>query len=325
MSVKETKKKEKVSPKDKPPSVLPSEKEGQAAVVTQQAKEKKPQAPAGVVVQPTIEDVVKLFAEEFDLGEDEISSALKDYVDKGYSLAGAASRFRSDHRKNVKQRGANYEGRVIGIDSPRIQELGGGKASMVFSVAFLTVEAGVPTVRPSTFWGDERIKVGQVLQFDHCYRFNAVKSAQGALTRLDAIEEIEPTLPSVEDLPKLGVAFAELKDIEQYIDSSDIFKGVVGKLIKEQSTDEIIGFEVGDINGGPVTCWLGGKYRQAAEALRIAASTLREGDEVVVYGFISRPLDKDTRINCKGIFNLTYKREQAIASEGAEVGAGTTQ
>ena len=279
------------------------------AVEEEPVKESEPAeavAVEEVKSEPALSDIVEILAKDFEVTPPEIEATLTQLINtEGFTLQGAVVKFRSDNKFQRAQTGREYIGRLIGKGGKRTQEIGGGRASPVCNLAWLVEEAGVPAILGATFWGDERVDLAQGLDFLKCYKFTAQKRADGSLTRSGGFTAIDDgSVMHVRELPKKGVEFGKLSEIQQYLDSSDLFYGYIGKLINASDTGEVIGFELGTIDAGPITVWCGGKFSVTPPDVQGIISGLNVGDEVAVYGYISQPSDKDIRINARGIIPL---------------------
>lgn len=252
--------------------------------------------------QKEIDKAVELLIKDFDVEEPDIKKSIKEDVKAGYSLVGAVAKFRSENRFRKRQVGQEYVGRVIGKEGKRMQDLGGGRASAVSSIAFLMKEAGVPVTREATFWGDERVDDALKMEYLKCYQFKAVKRANGNLMRVTNIKPIDDSaVMEVKELPKAGAEFAKLKDILEYVETSDLFHGYIGRFIRAKDTGDIIGFDIGDLEAGPVAVWVGGRWTVMPDDVKKVVQGLAEGQEVLVYGYVSHPEGAEPRINARGV------------------------
>jgi len=286
------------------------------------SKKKKSEAKAEPVVEKTpaepakektekpvtydLDKVVEVLSKDFEVKPEEIEVILSKLMnEESYTLMGAVSKFRSDNKFQQTQAGREYVGRLIGKGGKRTQDIGGGRAETVCNFAWLVEEAGVPAILTATFWGDERVATAQDLEFLKCYKFSAQKRPDNSLTRSSGFVKVDDgSVVKVKDLPKKGVDFAKLSKLEEYVDSSDLFYGFIGRMIESQDTGEIIGFEIGDIDAGPFTIWTGGKFTTAPDDVADIVKNLSIGDEVVVFGWVSHPPEKAIRINARGIIPL---------------------
>lgn len=253
----------------------------------------------------SIDGAVELLKDEFDVDPDQIRSALALLVDdQGFSLPAAIVKFRSDSKNRKRAETAEYIGRVIGKSGKRMQELGGGRASPVASVVWLMMEGGAPILSETAFWGDERADIPKSLERGEVYKFNAKKEGPKLSRLADLTKIVDDSIPTVFSLKDYGVTYAKLSRIQEYLKSSDLFWGYVGRVIKAKNSDETRGFEIGDIDAGPFTVWgTGGDYEEADPDEDKVLQALAEAMEVVVYGYVStNKKTGEPRINARGIW-----------------------
>lgn len=182
-----------------------------------------------------------------------------------------------------------------------------GDSIPVASVVFLMLEGGAPMIYESGFWGDERSEIPKTLERGAVYKFNAKKDGQ-KLSRIADLTKIEDdSIPTVFTLKDYGVTFAKLSRLTEYAGGSDLFWGYIGRMIRNKASGDVIGFEIGDIDAGPITVWgTGGKFEDPDPHEFDVLQGLDDGMEVVVYGYVSKKdIADNPRINARGVWVVT--------------------
>jgi hypothetical protein len=263
-------------------------------------KEKAQPAPSGF----NLDDVVKSLAEQTEMKEENITKELNELKGQGYSEMGAVVTWKSQH-KNLLGTRREYPVRVLGKDRIRTQDVAQGRSQRVTNIYFLTMdETNLITTKDATLWGD-RVELADEFELNKCYMVKG-KERGGRLGYLSSPTPSEDIIPPLKDLPEHNVHFAKPGQIMDYVDKLDLFHGWVGKLIRgSKGSGPVIGFELSDAESYPVTFWGGERFGPLPPDLKSAIANLSEGDEVLVYAYISLSRKSgEPQGNVKGVFIL---------------------
>lgn len=259
--------------------------------------------PAEGAKPPTLDEIEKSLSEQTERPIEEVQKEITELINKGYSEAGAIATWKSTNKQllGTKQ---DFNVRVIGKDGVRTVKIDERHSQRVTNIAFiaLTPENTI-TLKSVTLWA-ERVEMADEFKMGSCYHVRA-KERGGALTYMKSPEPLpDDAVPDVWKLPEYGVVFAKPGQVLDYAERQELFHGWIGKLIMDKTgSGKVIGFELSDAESFPVTVWCGEKYGPLPPELKEVVQQLRDGDEVLVYGYVSlKSADGEPRINCKGLF-----------------------
>jgi hypothetical protein len=252
---------------------------------------------------PTLEEIEESLAEQTEKPLEEVQKEINDLINKGYSEAGAIATWKSTNKQLLGTK-LDFNVRVIGKDGVRTVKVDAEHSQRVTNLTFITLTPeNTIAVKGSTLWG-ERVELAEQFLMGCCYHVRA-KERGGQLTYMKPPESIDDELvPDVWKLPEYGVIYAKPGQVLDYNERTELFHGWIGKLIRERTgSGKIIGFELSDAESFPVTVWAGEKFGALPPELKEAVQSLREGDEVLVYGYVTLTRTQgEPRINCKGLF-----------------------
>ena len=254
------------------------------------------------VEPPTFDEIINSLAEQTEKSADEVNKEIMKLINSGYSEAGAIATWKSTNKQLLGTK-IDFNVRVIGKDGIRTAKIDAEHSQRVTNLTFIALTPeGTISVKGSTLWG-ERVEMAEKFRMGKTYHVRA-KERGGNLTYMKEPEEIDDNLvPTVWDLPNYGVIFAKPGQILDHADRTEMFHGWIGKIIRERTgSGKIIGFELSDAESYPVTVWAGEKFGPLPIELKELVQTLREGLEVLVYGYVSLTAQGEPRLNCKGLF-----------------------
>lgn len=265
----------------------------------QEKKKEKKKEPAPAF---DLESIAKNLAEQIEKPTVEILKEINDLIKDGYSQNGAVATFKSKY-KNLLGKKQEFYVRVLGKDSIRQAKINDKHTQRVTNIHLLTTDVtGAIDVKNVTLWGD-RTEMSDEFKLGLPY-FVKAKERAGKLTYMSTPEPCEENkVPSLWELPEKGIQYAKPGQILDYVDKLDLFHGWIGKLIRDKQTGTIIGFELSDAESYPATCWCGERYGALPPELKDTIQQLKEGDEVLVYAFVSLSTKTgEPHMNVKGLF-----------------------
>jgi len=197
-----------------------------------------------------IDDLIQLME---DMDPKEIEKEFLGLLNQGYSPKAALAIFKSAHKFQIPS-GNRFEGNVRVIGKSGVREAswnrgGSRQTSDVADVAFLVFQDGRLSLREATFWGDRVKTVASKFKINHCYHFKAYERG-GKLTRVREVEEVaDSEVPHLATLEQYGARFLPLKDLHKFHGETTLVKGIIGRLIVDES-GQSIGCEISDDNSG---------------------------------------------------------------------------
>jgi hypothetical protein len=252
---------------------------------------------------PTLEEIIQSLSEQTEKPLEEVQKGITELINKGYSEPGAVATWKSNNKQllGTKQ---DFNVRVIGKDGVRTAKIDAEHSQRVTNLAFyhLTPE-GTIALKNVTLWA-ERVELADKFKLGGTYHVRG-KERGGQITYMKPPEDIPDDLvPDIWRLPEFGVIYAKPGQVLDYAERTELFHGWIGKLIRDtKGSGKVIGFELSDAESYPVTVWCGEKYGALPIELKEAVQSLRDGDEVLVYGYVSLSgAQGEPRINCKGLF-----------------------
>lgn len=251
--------------------------------------------------------IVKNLSELTEIPAEEVEGEIRGYMNDGYSLMGGVATWKSNHKFQLGL-GTSIEvkARVIGKRGRTQAEWSGGSGE-VANVDFMTFDGGVLEVKPTTLWNERIDLLFDKFQLDGVYGFTAYEKKSGGLIRIkpESIKQLEDNkIPRVEELVAYNIELPKLSKILDHVKTTNLFHGWVGRIIKDKETDEPIGVEFADMESMPVTAWFGGQFAKVPEEIVKVAKSIKQGDEIYTYGYVSINNDGDGTLNTKGLFKV---------------------
>jgi len=252
-----------------------------------------------------VDDLIHLME---DMDPNEVEKEFHGLLEQGYSPDAALAIFKSAHKFQIPS-GNRFEGNARVIGKSGIREAswdrgGTRQTSDVADVAFLVFQDGRLSLKEATFWGDRVKNVASKFKINHCYHFKAYERG-GKLTRVRDVSEISDSeVPHLATLEQYGARFLPLKDLHKFHGETTLVRGIIGRMIVDES-GQSIGCEISDdLETVPVTVWFGGQYTVIPDDVQEVIDQLNIGREIAVYGYINAPEDEDPRINSRGVILL---------------------
>ena len=251
--------------------------------------------------------IVKNLSELTEIPADEIEGEIRGYMSDGYSLMGGVATWKSNHKFQLGL-GTSMEvkARVVGKRGRSQAEWSGGSGE-VANVDFMTFDGGVLEVKPTTLWDDRIDLLFDKFTLDGVYSFTAYERKAGGLIRIkpESIKQLEDNkIPRVEELEAYNIKLPPLSKIQEYAKTTNFFHGWVGRIIQDKETGEPIGVEFADRESMPVTAWFGGRFAKVPEEIVKITKSVKQGDEIYVYGYVSINNDGDGTLNTRGLFKV---------------------
>jgi hypothetical protein len=274
-----------------------------------------------------LDEVVKSLSELTERPAAEIKAEIEGLMQKhGYNMAGAIATWKSNNKFLIAINRKEYIVRVIAKEMPRANTQDNEQirlhreASMHFrqmprastqdneqilvgNIHFLyrDPETKKLCMNQTTCWGKQRIdQLYGLMNTNGLYKFKAKVNDKGFLAWIRGITQVtEPTdVPEIKDVE--GLPLAEIVDV---IDSYELVKGYVGRVIEPQGVK--LGFEIDDLGAAPpLTIWYGGQYsKMDPDVIHNVSSQLARGSHVAVYGYISG-IGPDVKLSASNIWFL---------------------
>jgi len=258
-------------------------------------------------IETKLKKIVSNLSELTEIPTEDVEVAIRGYMNDGFSLMGAVASWKSDNKFQLGLgTSMEFKARVIGKRGRSPAEWSGGSGE-VANIDFMTFDGGVLEVKPATLWDDRIDVIFDKFQLNGVYSFTAYEKKDGGLTRIkpETIKSLtDDKLPRVEELEAYNIKLPPLAKIQEHVKTTNLFHGWVGKVIPHKETNEPIGIEFADMESMPVTAWFGGKYSKVPEEITKVAKSIKQGDEVYVYGYVSIKETGENTLNTRGLFRV---------------------
>lgn len=197
--------------------------------------------------------------------------------------------------------------RVLGRSLPRARTIDTGESKVADLDVIYKDEDGQLGWGYTSLWGD-RADLASEVEVDKCYTGRARFSYQATRVKMNAFEisgeADDDAMPTVEEIAE-DWEIGTLEDIEDFAGNTELFEGIVGRVILSNDTGEAIGFEMASDMSLPVTVW-GGRGRDVPPVPEVQAllNDLNIGDELLVYGYVNARADGSISLSAGGVWRV---------------------
>jgi len=258
-------------------------------------------------VDAKLKKIVSNLSELTEIPTEEVEAEIRGHMNDGFSLLGALATWKSNHKFQLGLgTSMDFKARVIGKRGRSQAEWSGGSGE-VANIDFMTFDGGVLEVKPATLWDDRIDVIFDKFQMNGVYSFTAYEKKGGGLVRIkpETIKSLtDDKLPRVEELEAYNIKLPPLAKIQEHAKTTNLFHGWVGRIINDKETNDPIGIEIADEESMPVTAWFGGRFSKVPEEITKTAKSIKPGDEVYVYGYVSINNTGDGTLNTRGLFRV---------------------
>jgi len=256
------------------------------------------------------DETLQKFAELVEKDVETIRAEIEGLMQReGLSEAGAFAVWKAQHSLALRSgKPQNVAVRILSRRLPEVRTLSTGETKVADIELIYQDEDGQVGWGYSTLWG-ERADIADQVEIGKAYMAKARFSYHPTKVKMTGFELLGPApdnaVPTIADIAEVW-EIGKLEEIENYAGSTELFRGMVGRVIKSNDgTDTVIGIEISNEDSLPITCWAG-RGRDSPPVPEVAAvlGSLNVGDEVLVYAYVNAREDGTVSLNAGGVFAL---------------------
>ena len=247
-------------------------------------------------IETYLDEQAEKLSDITEIPKEDIITDLRNRMVEGFSSNGAVMKWKSEHKRQLGTgERCVLKVRVIGKGLPRE-----GKYGDYAFMEFLVQDDGLLETKTCSFSGGSLPKM-DLLHLNGTFEVSVFEKSDGSLNRLKAITEIaDDAVPRVEQLSAYDFPFPSLGDLEEYVNTTKLLHGWVGRIIRSKVSGDVIGFEFGDDSTMvPLTVWANFVPQEVKDVVQ----TIDEGDEAYVDGYIQAKEESFT-VSAKGVFKV---------------------